>query len=192
MSLSPTAAVVSSCALCQTELPPEGAAVVNGNAVCASCAAQVEAELQAEQTVGARMPLAFAGGAAGALVGALVWAGIVVATDYAIGYIAVLVGFLAGQGVKLGAGKGRGQSLQIMAAGLAFGGLAVSKFFIFSHVFQREMEKLGQPVGYLSQVTVNAFLGSLGEMLSPFDLLWVFLALTAAWRVPAASKVAIR
>ena len=38
----------------------------------------------------------------------------------------------------------------------------------------------------------GAFGDFFAEMLSPFDLLWVFIALTAAWRVPAASKLNIQ
>jgi hypothetical protein len=185
-------ATLNACALCQAPLPPDGGSFINGNAVCANCAAQVEAELAAEQSVGVRFPLAVVGGAAGAIVGALIWAAIVVATNFEVGYVAVLVGFLAGTGVKLGAGKGRSESLQALAAGMAFFGLAVSKYFILAHFAVTALAEKGIEVGYFSSAVFDIFGEAIGDMLSPFDLLWIFIALSAAWRVPAPSKVAVR
>src|SRR5687767_11670439 len=85
------AVAVAACSLCQNPIAAGGGTTINGNAVCETCAAQVQAELAAEQQTGARFPLALAGGGAGALVGAIVWAVIVVLTNYEIGYVAVLV-----------------------------------------------------------------------------------------------------
>src|SRR5687768_15353969 len=82
----------AACSLCQNPMAAGAGTSLNGHPVCDSCAAQVQAELEAEQQTGARFPIALAGGAAGALVGAVIWAVIVVATNYEIGYVAVLVG----------------------------------------------------------------------------------------------------
>ncbi len=188
----PEAAVaVATCALCQTPLAAGAGTSLNGNPVCDSCAAQVQAELAAEQQTGARFPVALAGGAVGALVGAVIWAVIVVATNYEIGYVAVLVGYLAGQGVKLGAGKGRGQTLQIAAAGMAVFGLAIAKYFILAHfvISSPSGEELG--LGYFSPELFMVFLQNIGSSLSPFDLLWIAFALMTAWRLPAPSKIEI-
>ena len=164
---------------------------INGNPVCASCAAQVQAELEAEQQTGARFPIALAGGAAGALVGAIIWAIIVVVTNYEIGYVAVLVGYLAGQGVKLGAGKGRGQSLQIAAAGMSVFGLVIAKYFILAHFVVSDPSNTELGLGYFSPGLFIVFLQNIGSSLSPFDLLWIAFALMTAWRIPAASKIEV-
>ncbi|MFL5319996.1 MAG: hypothetical protein ACJ790_10115 [Myxococcaceae bacterium] len=194
MSSNPevASATLSACALCQTPIAEGTSAVVNGTQVCNNCAAQIQAELAAEQSTGARFPLAIAGGAIGALIGAFVWAAIVVITNFEVGYVAVLVGFLAGQGVKLGAGKGRGQTLQAAAAGLAVFGLVVSKYFIFAHFAVAALAGKGISVGYFSSEVIGYFGQFFTDQLSPFDLLWVFIAISAAYRVPAASRVAIR
>lgn len=187
----PEAAVpVASCALCQKPLAAGTGAIINGNSICDSCAAQVQAELAAEQQTGARFPLALAGGAAGALVGAIVWAVIVVATNYEIGYVAVLVGYLAGLGVKLGAGKGRSQTLQIAAAAMAVFGLVIAKYFILAHfVISGPGAELG--LGYFSPQLFMLFVENIGSSLSPFDLLWIAFALMTAWRIPAPSKLEV-
>lgn len=188
---SEAAVAAATCALCQTPLAAGAGASLNGNPACDSCVAQVQAELAAEQETGARFPLALAGGAAGALVGAIIWAVIVVATNYEIGYVAVLVGFLAGRGVNLGAGKGRGQSLQIAAAGMAVFGLFIAKYFIFAHFVVSDPRGAELGLSYFSPGLVIVFLENIGSTLSPFDLLWIAFALMTAWRIPAPSKIEV-
>ncbi|WP_375766584.1 hypothetical protein NR798_33540 [Archangium gephyra] len=188
----PEAAVaVAACALCQNPIAAGAGTSINGNPVCDSCAAQVQAELAAEQQTGARLPLALAGGAAGALVGAIIWAVIVVATNYEIGYVAVLVGYLAGHGVKLGAGKGRGQTLQIAAAGMSVFGLVIAKYFILAHFVVSSPDSAELGLGYFSPGLFIVFLQNIGSALSAFDLLWIAFALMTAWRIPASSKIEI-
>jgi hypothetical protein len=188
----PEAAVaVAACALCRNPIAAGAGTMINGNPVCDRCAAQVQAELAAEQQTGARMPLALAGGAAGALVGAVIWAVIVVVTNYEIGYVAVLVGYLAGRGVKLGAGQGRGQPLQIAAAGMAVGGLVIAKYFIFAHLVISDPRGAELGLGYFSPRLSTVFVENIGSSLSPFDLLWIAFALMTAWRIPAASKIVV-
>ncbi len=188
----PEAAVaVAACALCQNPIAAGAGTIINGNPVCDRCAAQVQAELAAEQQTGARFPLALAGGAAGALVGAVIWAVIVVATDYEIGYVAVLVGYLAGRGVKLGAGKGRGQTLQIAAAGMAVLGLVIAKYFILAHFVINDPKGAELGLGYFSPVLFTVFLRNIGSSLSAFDVLWIAFALMTAWRIPAPSKLVV-
>jgi hypothetical protein len=188
----PEAAVaVAACSLCQNPMAAGSGTSINGNLVCDSCAAQVQAELAAEQRTGARFPMALAGGAAGALVGAVIWAVIVVATNYEIGYVAVLVGYLAGHGVKLGAGKGRGQTLQIAAAGMAVFGLVIAKYFILAHIVVSDPQGAELGLGYFSPGLFMLFLQNIGSSLSLFDLLWIAFALMTAWRIPAPSKIQV-
>jgi hypothetical protein len=188
----PEAAVAgATCALCQSPMAAGAGTFINGNRVCASCAAQVQAELKAEQQTGARFPLALAGGAAGALVGAIIWAVIVVVTNYEIGYVAVLVGYLAGQGVKLGAARGRGQALQIAAAGMAVFGLVIAKYFILAHLVVSDPGNAELGLSYFSPALFIVFVQNIGSSLSLFDLLWIAFALMTAWRIPAASKIEV-
>jgi hypothetical protein len=44
-------------------------------------------------------------GAVGGLIGVAIWGGIIYGTGYEVGYVAILVGFLAGAGVRVGASK---------------------------------------------------------------------------------------
>ena len=124
-------------------------------------------------------------GALGAVIAGAVWAVIVVLTDYEIGYLAVGVGFLAGLGVKLGSGDAHGVRLQWVAVGCTLFGLLAAKYFIYAHFFTSAAAEEGVSIGYFNPVTLSAFPGMFFEMLSLFDLLWVFLAVSSAWRIPA-------
>jgi hypothetical protein len=53
-------------------------------------------------------------------------------------------------------------------------------------------EEYGETIGYLDGQTISAFGESLAEMTNLFDLLWIFLAVTAAWRVAASPTLHIR
>lgn len=155
----------------------------SGVTFCERCVARQDAT---EGSAAPRLPLALVGGAVGALVGAGVWAALAVFTNFEVGYVAVLVGYLAGLGVKLGAGAARGKALQGMAAGLALMGLVVAKYFTFAHFYaQALVEQHGIEAGPFHPDILATFPLALPDLLSPFDLLWVGLAMTTAWKTPA-------
>jgi hypothetical protein len=174
------------CKLCGVALDPESVLTVSGHTACAKCVQQLETEVAETQAGVGSVPLALAGTLAGALLGAAVWAAIAIATDYEIGYVAVLVGFLAGKGATLATGGAHGRSLQQVAVVGALFGLVAAKYVIFAHAGKQYFaEELGEVIGYLDGRIASAFVESLREMTGLFDLLWIFIAVTAAWRVPA-------
>ena len=180
------------CALCHTNVALSTTKLANGHRVCPACALQLERELAQGDARTDDLPRAVALGALGALVGAAAWALVVVLTDFEIGYLAVLVGFLAGYGVKLGARGGHGKTLQQIAVACAAVGLLATKYFMFAHFFTTGAAKEGVKLGYFSPATLSAFPHFLGSLLSPFDLLWVAIALSSAWRVPRAPRIVVR
>jgi len=175
-----------SCALCSTRMPTGTASFANGQMVCAACMVQVREELGAQSPRASSMLPAAGLGFVGAFIGAAVWAAIAIGGNVEVGYVAVLVGFLAGQGVKLGAGRARSQALQILASATAVVGLLASKYFIFAYVVMDKFD-----VSPVSGKVASVFFENLGEMLSPFDMLWLALAIGAAYRVPAPTKLVI-
>lgn len=178
------------CALCGVAVPPAAARRVNQHLVCAACAEQVLAELAAAEADARSLPLAGLAGLAGATLGAAVWAAITAATGLEIGFAAVGVGLLAGLGVKLGARGKRGGYLPHLAVAIALLGLVLAKYFVFVTLIAQATR--GQPGTGLVPLLVASlvlFPQMLVRMLSPFDLLWVFFAVSAAWRMPAAPRV---
>jgi hypothetical protein len=122
------------------------------------------------------------GGLAGALAGAMLWAAIAVITDLEVGYVAVLVGALTGIGVRFGA-RAPAPGLQVLAAALALAGLVAAKYAIVAWVVSRELG-----MSPFDPAIARMFGDLFGELLSPFDALWAFLAIGAAYRVPAAHR----
>jgi hypothetical protein len=171
------------CAVCQAETAPVDTTQVNGHPVCPGCVQRLHGEL-ASESAPPRWIAATIAGLVGAMAGAAVWAGIGIATDFEIGYVAVLVGFLAGLGVRIGAGSARGQSLQILAVVLAVVGLGLAKYGMFAGAVLNELD-----ISPFDPRVAGAFFDNVGSMLSPFDALWLFLAVGAAWKVPAPSSV---
>jgi len=181
---SPDAAVAAApvCALCGCTVAAGTGSVANGRSLCATCTAQVERDFQ-EQTRNARVGPAIALGLVGAIAGAAVWAGIAIATQLAIGYVAVLVGFLAGYGVRRGAGRTRTQLIRGIAIGCAVFGLLLAKFIIVVQaVAAILLEKPGAHIPYFDLVWFKVFWAVFPDTLNAFDALWLFLAVGAAAR----------
>jgi hypothetical protein len=186
------AAALVQCELCSRSVSVGESKFANGHRVCSTCAGQLQTELAQASAPTDVLPRAIAMGALGALVGAGVWAAVLIATDVEIGYLAVLVGFLAGYGVKYGARGGTGRQLQQVAVACTFFGLVATKYFVFAHFVSVDAAKDGIQVGYFSLGVILTFPRALFSMLSMFDLLWLFLAFSSAWRVPAAPRVTVR
>ena len=180
------------CGLCGVTITEQPPRIVNGSPTCVACVGQLERELAAQRAGASVYPVAIAAGLAGALIGAAVWAGIAVAAQFEVGYVAVLVGFLAGFGVKLGARTARGPALQVLAAGLAVIGLLAAKYMTLAYMFRDLASAEGVTLGWFDGLITSAFPEYLSETASPFDLLWIILAVSAAYRVPKAADVDIR
>lgn len=129
------------------------------------------------------------GGVLAAVVSGAVWALIVRLTDYEIGFMAWGLGLAVGAGVALFARGRRGRALQIVAVGASVFGILVAKYFIFAYFLQQYVLKQNGPesaarVTYVSAKVMQLFLSSLTAMASPYDALWVFLAVATAWKIP--------
>ena len=180
------------CQLCGVPLQPATALAVGGHLACARCVEQLQYELQEREADGSVAPMGVVGALLGAFLGAAVWIGIAIASDFEIGYIAVLVGYLAGKGAVMLTGGRHGQLLQVLAVVGALIGLLAAKYFTFAHYFREyALEEHGASIGYFAPETLETFPLALPDMLSAFDLLWIFLAVTAAWRVPASPQLAV-
>jgi hypothetical protein len=150
--------------------------------------AELEQAAQREVLTGQSLLLAVLGAGLAAIAGGLVWGAIVIATDYEIGFMATGIGLLAGFGVAGLSGK-RGLPLQLTAVLASLTGILVGKYIIFFSVFR---EFVGQEYGAaaIANVTlfspdvISTFFQSFFVFLSPYDVLWVILAVLAAWRIP--------
>ena len=131
---------------------------------------------------------AMAGAAAGALLGGVLWWLIMVWTGYEIGFIAMVVGWLAGLGTALAAKPKRGITLQLVAVAAAVAGIVIGNYLSFVHLFkqaiaQHQGQAAAAQYSVLSDHAPGLFLGSLITMIDGWNLLWIVLAIVTAWKM---------
>ncbi len=129
------------------------------------------------------------GGALAALIGGVAWGLIVARTDFEIGFMAWGLGLLAGFGVVLFARGKKGVALQTVAVATSVAGIGLGKYVLFTEILRRVvLERVGAEaaarVTVLSAKVLGVFLQSLSQILTPYDGLWVVLAVLTAWRIP--------
>ena len=136
------------------------------------------------------------GGIIAALLGGGVWAGIAIFAEYEIGIIAWGIGGLCGYGVVMAAGGRKGLPLQVIAVLTGVFGIAAGKFFTFYFIVKQSIEETyGAEAAASFQMTspdtISMFMEALPEMASPYDILWVLLAVITAWRIPKSSGITL-
>ena len=106
------------CAGCQTRLEAEYYEI-NGRPFCGDCREKIEAVAETPRGL---MPLAIAAifGLGAALAGAAIYYAVIAITDFEIGLVAILIGYMVGYAVRRGAGGRGGLRYQILAAVLTY------------------------------------------------------------------------
>jgi hypothetical protein len=92
---------------------------INDKLLCESCRRRIESDWTGGSSA-ARAAKAFVLGLAGAAIGAALYYAVLALTGYEIGLIAIVVGFLAGKGVRMGSGGRGGAGYQAMAVALTY------------------------------------------------------------------------
>jgi hypothetical protein len=124
--------------------------------------------------------LALSAGLGMALLCALAWAAVVAATKYEIGFLATLVGFACAWAVHRVA-KARRTDLALGAAALGLVAIAIGKFLGTGLLLLREIGA-GLLDAEMWSFHADYMLHHLGSFLDGYDVLWVALAILAAWR----------
>src|SRR5688572_22569748 len=92
---------------------------LDGETVCAACKQAAERSGSAQRGGGAFIRAGLFGLGA-AIVGAVIYYGVIAITNFEIGLVAILIGFIVGLAVRMGAKGGGGRRYQIMALGLTY------------------------------------------------------------------------
>lgn len=192
------------CKICNQAIPAGAASYANNVPFCPACRDKTIFALKTQEAGGVDMVPAILGGCAAAIVAGITWGLIVIWANYEIGIVAIGVGILAGYGVFWATGKKRGQSLQLIASATSILGIFIGKYIIFYHFFRKGAEEYikAHPEEFdapLSEVmnqfslfssrVISSFFSNISEMLSGYDILWIILAIGAAYKIPAMLKV---
>ena len=145
-----------------------------------------------QEAAGISYVMAIIGGIVGAVVGGLIWAGIAIVADLEIGYVAIGVGALAGWGAVMGANGQRGVPFQAIAVVTALFGLFLGKY-LSAVFFYREVliEQYGEAIvnevgiGPLFTDVFSFFTEYLSASFEPIDILFIVVAIAAAWSIPS-------
>lgn len=134
------------------------------------------------------------GGVIGALIGGAIWAGIVILTDYEVGFVAWGIGALCGFGVLQLAGTARGVPLQVIAVATSVLGIVLGKYMAFFYYLKEVVEEdygaeAAAGLTIASQEAIGLFAENFRAMISGYDALWVILAVVTAWGIPKASGI---
>ena len=132
-----------------------------------------EPPAQPDQKIGA----ALIAGTVAAVLGGIGWGLVVKWTGTEAGIFALGVGLLIAFAVYSGTGGRRGPELQAVAVGTALLGILIGKYLSFAFVAQEVFPE----VGLLSGDMLKLFRDALRDIFGLYDLLWVGLAVAAAW-----------
>ncbi len=138
------------------------------------------------------------GGMLAAVIGGAVWAGIGIGTNYELGILAWGIGLMCGLGVVLFSRGKKGMPLQLVAVVTSVLGIVIGKYGFFYYYFKEGMmgeegvtPELLEQYSILSLDSIQVFMDNMSLMMSPYDLLWVGLAVYTAWGIPKASGIKI-
>jgi hypothetical protein len=125
------------------------------------------------------LPMAIIGGLSVAIIGAILWAVITVATEYQIGYMAIVIGFGVGYSVRF-FGKGIDSIFGIIGALLALIGCVLGNFLSIIG-FVANSENLGY-FETLTLIDLSLIPEIMTESFNPMDILFYGLAIYEGYR----------
>ena len=123
-----------------------------------------------------------------AFLGAAVWAGVAVFGKMEFGILAWGLGYVIGMAVLQGASCKKGVFLQLVAVIFSLLSIVGGKYMAFAYMAIGSVAKehgaaAANTLSPLSFKVISAFVVSIPEMLSPYDGLWIFLAVASAWSI---------
>lgn len=177
------------CSLCNANACAACAITVNDAPTCDGCYLLLRDEVANQTPKLSTLPPAIAGGFVGAALGGLAWAIIAMVTRLEVGYVAIAIGWIAGQGVVLGSGSARGRGLQCIAALSSALGLVFGRYFSYAwEVVEHVKATSGEVLSYFDYRIVDSMLENFTGFFGVWDVLWLALGLSVAWKLPAPKK----
>jgi hypothetical protein len=143
------------------------------------------AEAQREPATTKDLVGGFGAGLVAAILATAIWYAVVTISHYQLGIVAIVVGFLVGQGVVLGASRRGSPILIAISVVLTALALVVSEYLIVVHFVNEELAAQGafvdvlQPAGLMAEVVVESVKAD------PLTLAFWAIALFQAFTIPA-------
>lgn len=160
---------------------------VNGKIVCPACHELLAVRFEGGSGAG-RFLKATALGLLGGAVGSAIWIGVRTATGWEIGIVAIVVGLLVGNAVRMGSGDRGGLAYQLLAVGITYAAITSTYVPIIIEAIRENGggDGAGSLAGYVIAWTVILCLAAAAPFLAGFQnvigILIIGFALYEAWR----------
>ncbi|MGH1340840.1 MAG: hypothetical protein ACRBN8_04780 [Nannocystales bacterium] len=133
------------CDSCSTRLS-QAYYAVGDTALCGSCKDELVTTVEA-RTQPARFVRALAYGVPTAMLGSAIYYAILAVTDYEIGLVSILIGFMVGAAVRAASGPGGGKRYQFLAAGLTYCAIVTTYVpFVIEGIEEAQQEEMEMDV----------------------------------------------
>ncbi len=185
---APTSPSSETCARCDRPLTADDRVAAGGKSFCRACYETLRLQLETaiqEMSTDINYPAAAVGALLGGAAGAVLWWGFTAVTHVAFGLVAVVIGFLVGQGTVRFAGGKRSRGLQLLAVGVALASFAVATYLVNMTFINQALAKQGEArripfpptSGHMAFAVLAAGFGLM-------DLVFLAITLWQAWRIP--------
>ena len=136
-------------------------------------------------TTDVNYPMAALGAVLGGALGVGFWWGFTVVTKFALGLVAVAIGWLVGQGAVRFAGDKRSTGLQVLAVAVSLVSFAVASYLVKMTFINEELARTGDPLRVtFPPPTLAAFVAVVSLGFRAMDLVFLGITVWQAWVIP--------
>ncbi len=160
---------------------------------CENCVKQISGVIEKNVAVPGPLLKASAAGLVVAAVCAAAWAAIVQITHYQIGIVASFIGVAVGKAVFIASDKRRGHAYQVIAALFSVVGILGGKLLLTGWQVADELSRqnLAATPIQIVRIVIKFTENDPSAVFNAFDLLWVGIAVYAAWRICKAPQITV-
>jgi hypothetical protein len=179
---------VSTCARCEKALTDTDRVEASGRAYCRGCYETLRYELRRAVEATSKdvnYPMAVLGALVGGALGVLLWWGFTVVTNFALGLVAIAIGFLVAQGAMRLAGGKRTVGIQILCVVVAGVAFFVATYLVNMTFINRLLATRGElwRIPYVPP-NVVLFYRVVGTGFGIMDLVFLGIVMWEAWIIP--------
>lgn len=183
----------STCARCEKTLTDNDRVEAGGRAYCRGCYETLRMQLRQAVEATAKdvnYPLAAIGALVGGALGVVAWWGFTVVTNYALGLVAIAIGFLVGQGAMRFAGGKRTVGLQIMAVVIAAAAFFVAIYLVNMTFINRALATRGEVWRIpFPPPNLRLFYRVVATHFGVMDIVFLGIVVWEAWVIPRPLKL---
>lgn len=176
------------CAQCSKRLAPQDRVAAGGKLFCRSCFESLKADLRQafdQMSTNVNYVNGTIGAVLGGALGALVWWGFTVATKLGLGLVAIVIGFLAGQGAVRFTGGKRSSGLQLIAAAAAAASFVLATYLVNMTFANRALAADGDTRRlHFPPQSWDTFVRVVSADFGVMDLVFLAIVVYYAWRIP--------